>query len=56
MGNLCATPSITIIVNSRDFEDDICNPKPIRKIPAAPLIVDEELSGPQMNFMKVDQL
>ena len=56
MGNLCGVPSITIIINSRDFEDEICNPKSIRRKPAAPPTVDEELSGTQLNFMKVDQL
>jgi hypothetical protein len=29
MGNICATPmpSITIIIHSKDFEEEVCKPK-----------------------------
>ena len=56
MGNLCTTPlpSITIIIHSRDFEEEVCRPTP----PSAdfhilPAIPDEKIDE-AMNFMKVE--
>jgi hypothetical protein len=54
MGNLCGVPSITIIIHSREFEDEVCNPK--RRVVKP--VTTEELSETrgELNFMKVSQL
>ena len=57
MGNLCTTPSITIIIHSRDFEEEVCRPTPKRKLSAdfhiLPAIPDKRNEEVPMNFMKV---
>ena len=61
MGNLCGTPSsITIIIHSRDFEEELCNQKqkivhaPVHQRPQAHEI--EDLDIPRNEFMQVDQI
>jgi hypothetical protein len=52
MGNLCGVPSITIIIHSRDFEEEVCNPAAVRKV--APREEPSE-TRVDLNFMKINQ-
>jgi hypothetical protein len=56
MGNLCATPSITIIIHSRDFEEEVCCPTKHKRKPSLDFHVlppvPEKEDAP-INFMKV---